>query len=75
MGLSKRTVERRIKALEKKKFLRRLPSEVTDEGEPTRRRYELSGFIEQLDVAASVGLTQRNFVKQRSEKTGVDHKR
>jgi len=70
MGLSKRTVERRIKALEKKKFLKRLRSEVSDDGEPLRRRYELSGLIEHLDVAASVGLTQRNFVKrQRSEKT------
>jgi hypothetical protein len=70
MGLSKRTIERRIKALEKRKFLKRLRSEVNDDGEPLRRRYELNGFIEQLDVAASVGLTQRNFLKrQHGEKT------
>jgi hypothetical protein len=71
MGLSRRTVERRIQALEKRKFLRRLPWQVNAEGEPQRRRYELSGFIERLKGAAMLGLAQRDFVKRQHAEKGL----
>ncbi len=65
MGLSRRTVERRIEALQKRQLLKRLPPQAKQEGEPERRRYELSGFIEQLEKAANIGLAQREFVKRK----------
>ena len=63
MGLSRRTVERRIKNLEKKELIRRTPSQV--EGVPQRRRYELGGLVERLGVAASDGLFLRDLEKRR----------
>src|ERR1700722_12793472 len=47
MGVSKRTIERRLEALEKKGFIKRLAAT-----EELQRRYELSGLVEKLERAA-----------------------
>jgi len=73
-GLSKRTVERRIKALEKKEFLKRLSAEA-NEGGPPRRKYQLDGFIEKLQTVAAIGLNQREFVKKRRKAEGQKHEK
>ena len=70
MGLSKRTIERRIKALERKEFLKRLPLQTNEVGGAPRRRYELEGFIKKLEAAAAVGLSQREFAKKRRRAEG-----
>ena len=61
MGLSKRTIERRLESLQKRGFLKRLPAE---DGE--RRRYDLSGMVEKLESAAAVGLAHREYSKRRA---------
>jgi len=63
MGLSRRTIERRIKKLEKRELIRRTPSQV--DGVPQRRRYELAGLVERLGVAATDGLFLREIEKRR----------
>lgn len=60
MGVSRRTVERRIFRLQKDGWLKRLPA--VGEGEEQKiRRYDLSGLVERLQAAAVVGLSQRNY--------------
>jgi hypothetical protein len=57
MGISKRTVERRIGKLVKAGLLERLP--VTKEGH--LRRYKLDGLVNRLQNAAAIGLFQREY--------------
>ena len=60
MGVSRRTVERRLGGLEKKGFIKKLlPSDGT-----MRRRYDLSGMVKKLEPAAEIGLVRRNFAKR-----------
>jgi DNA-binding transcriptional ArsR family regulator len=57
MGVSKRTVERRIEKLVKAGLLERLP--LTKEGK--LRQYKLDGLVNRLQGAAAVGLAQREY--------------
>lgn len=57
MGVSKRTIERRIGKLVKAGFLERLP--LTKEG--NLRRYKLEGLVNRLQDAAAIGLFQREY--------------
>ena len=57
MGVSKRTVERRIEKLVKAGLLERLP--LTKEG--NLRRYKLDGLVKRLQGAAAIGLLQREY--------------
>jgi DNA-binding transcriptional ArsR family regulator len=57
MGVSKRTVERRIEKLVKAGLLERLP--LTKEG--NIRRYKLDGLVSRLKDAAAIGLLQREY--------------
>jgi DNA-binding MarR family transcriptional regulator len=61
MGVSRRTVERRLEGLEKRGFIKRLPAE-----RGAKRRYDLSGMVQKLESAALVGIAQREFAKQRA---------
>jgi hypothetical protein len=70
MGVSKRTVERRIRALERRQFLRRLPAEENGEGGPRVRRFVLDGLMERLETLAEVGVNRREFAKQRRKIEG-----
>lgn len=65
MGVSRRTIERRMQALERRGFIKRLPARVLEEGRPKARRIEMSGLVEKLEEAALRGLAQRQFVKRR----------
>ena len=68
MGVSRRTVERRLLRLEAKGWLKRLPS-VGREGQPKIRKYDLSGMVRRLQDAAMVGLSQRGYrAAHRSER-------
>lgn len=61
MGVSKRTVERRLEKLEKAGFVQRLPAPpVSKTGIPKVKRYRLTGLVERLQTAAAVNLTQRD---------------
>lgn len=64
MGVSRRTIERRLGDLEKREFLKRLPA---DEG--ILRKYDLSGFVKKLESAAAAGLAQRAYRKARAAKS------
>lgn len=64
MGVSRRTVERRLRALETRGFLKRLPARYVVEGKPKVRSFEMSGLVEKLETAASRGLAQRQFAKR-----------
>ena len=57
MGISKRTVERRIEKLVKAGLLERLP--LTKERK--LRQYKLEGLVKRLQDAAAVGLVQREY--------------
>ena len=57
MGVSKRTVERRIGKLVKAGLLERVP--LTKEN--SLRRYKLDGLVSRLQGAAAVGLVQREY--------------
>jgi hypothetical protein len=59
MGVSRRTVERRIFRLQKDGWLRRLPAPENGEGLKIRK-YDLTGLVERLQRAAVAGLSQRS---------------
>jgi len=60
MGVSRRTVERRISRLQKAGWLTRLPAYATG-GEFRSRKYDLSGLVARLQDAAAISLIQRNY--------------
>jgi hypothetical protein len=60
MGVSKRTVERRLHRLAKNGFIQRLPP-VNAGGGIKVRPYRLSGLVEKLQVATDIGLAQRSY--------------
>jgi hypothetical protein len=68
INISKRTIERRLQDLEKKGFIKRLPPRAPQEGKPKVRSFEMKGFVEKLEIAAHMGLTQRQYAKERKVK-------
>jgi hypothetical protein len=68
MGVSRRTVERRLEILERKGFLKRLKPSVPAKGKPKVRKFELTGLVEKLEMVAGRGLSQREFVKGPKQK-------
>jgi DNA-binding MarR family transcriptional regulator len=60
MGVSRRTVERRILRLQKEGWLERLPAEGNKENRKIRK-YDLTGLVERLKEAAIIGMSQRNY--------------
>jgi hypothetical protein len=58
MGVGKRTIERRLRKLEGKRLIERLPPLITPEG-AIQRRFRLEGLVNQLLVAAATGLDMR----------------
>src|SRR5262249_17833684 len=61
MGISKRTVQRRIEKLVKQGLLERVPLTTND----NMRRYKLDGLVQRLSEAASVGLDQRAYFRMK----------
>ncbi len=59
MGISTRTVERRLESLEQREFLVRHAAEKTPEG-LARRRIELTGLVRRLEGFARAGLAMRH---------------
>jgi len=57
-GVSVRTIERRLEALEQRGFLKRLPAEKS-RNNLRQRRIDLSGLVRQLQEYAAVNLAQR----------------
>jgi hypothetical protein len=60
MGVSRRTIERRLFRLQKGGWVKRLPSEGRD-GQPNVRRYDLSGLVQRLQHAAVIAVNQREY--------------
>jgi hypothetical protein len=60
MGVSRRTVERRLFRLQKAGWVKRLPAEGTN-GQPKVRKYDLSGMVQRLQEAAIIGVNQREY--------------
>jgi len=67
MGVTRRTIERRLEALERKGFIKRLKPSAPAEGKPKVRRFQLTGLVEKLGIAAQQGLSQREFVKRQKQ--------
>jgi DNA-binding transcriptional ArsR family regulator len=63
MGISKRTVERRIEKLVKAGLLERIPLE----GKDNLRRYRLDGLVKRLGDAAQLGLNQRDYFRVKED--------
>ncbi len=61
MGVSRRTIERRLFKLQKMGWLRRLPADTDDDGQRMARRYDLSGMVRRLQDAAIIGVNQREY--------------
>jgi DnaD-like protein len=60
MGVSRRTVERRLFRLQKAGWVKRLPA-VGMSGQPKVRKYDLSGMGERLQQAAIIGVNQGEY--------------
>lgn len=60
MGVSRRTIERRLFHLQKAGWVRRLPAEGSA-GHPKVRRYDMSGLVQRLQQAAIIGVNQREY--------------
>ena len=67
MGVTRRTIERRLEVLERKGFIKRLKPSAPAEGKPKVRKFELTGLVEKLETAAQQGLSQREFVKRQKQ--------
>ena len=63
MGISKRTVERRIEKLVKAGLLERMPLQ----GDDSLRRYRLDGLVRRLSDAAELGLNQRDYFRVKED--------
>ena len=60
MGVSRRTVERRLFRLQKTGWVKRLPADGMS-GQPKVRKYDLSGMVERLQEAAIIAVNQREY--------------
>lgn len=67
MGVTRRTIERRLEVLERKGLIKRLKPSAPAEGKPKVRKFELTGLVGKLENAALQGLSQREFVKRRKQ--------
>ena len=67
MGVTRRTVERRLEVLERKGLIKRLKPSAPAEGKPKVRKFELTGLVAKLEIAALQGLSQREFVKRQKQ--------
>lgn len=67
IGVTRRTIERRLEVLERKGFIKRLKPSAPAEGKPKVRKFELTGLVEKLEAAAQEGLSQREFVKRQKQ--------
>ena len=67
MGVSRRTIERRLEGLERSGLIKRLKPWAPAEGKPKVRKFELTGLVKKLESAALLGLSQREFVKRRKQ--------
>ncbi len=67
MGVSRRTIERRLEVLERKGLIKRLKPSAPTEGKPKVRKIELTGLVKKLESAALQGLSQREFVKRQKQ--------
>jgi hypothetical protein len=63
LGISKRTVQRRIEKLVKAGLLERMPLE----GDNNLRRYRLDGLVRRLSDAAELGLNQRDYFRVKED--------
>ena len=63
MGVSRRTIERRLFRLQRAGWLERLPADGKD-GQPKIRKYDLSGMVRRLQEAAIIGVNQREYRKR-----------
>jgi DNA-binding transcriptional ArsR family regulator len=63
MGLSRRTVERRLESLERRGFVKRLPAEELKEGGAPVRMFEMDGFVKKLEGAAETVIALRDYFK------------
>jgi hypothetical protein len=72
MGLSRRTIERHIQNLDKRGFIQRLAAKAPQEGKPKVRRFDMSGLVERLEIAASKNLVQRQQSKELRQETSHD---
>lgn len=71
MGVSRRTIERRLFALQKAGWLKRLPADRSD-GQPKVRKYDLSGMVQRLQEAAIISVNQREYRRRvRSKRDSV----
>jgi DnaD N-terminal domain len=60
MGVSRRTVERRLFRLQKAGWVKRLSADAMG-GQPKVRKYDLSGMVERLQEAAIIAVNQREY--------------
>jgi hypothetical protein len=67
MGVSRRTIERRLFRLQKAGWVQRLPADGKD-GQPKIRKYDLSGMVQRLQEAAIIGVNQREYHKRTASK-------
>lgn len=71
MGVSRRTIERRLFRLQKVGWLKRLPADGSD-GQPKTRKFDLSGMVHRLQQAAIIGVAQREYRRRVKSKTEFD---
>lgn len=70
-GLSRRTVQRRLKQLEEKGFLRRYPGEITEPDQRAMTYYDMQGIVEKLEPLGKRAREEREaFSKLRNDQTG-----
>ncbi len=75
MGVSRRTIERRLETLERNGLIRRLKPSAPAESTFKVRKFELTGLVQKLEAAALQGLSQRDFVKlQKPVRSTKDHR-
>lgn len=70
-GLSRRTVQRRLKQLEEKGFLRRFPGEIQDLDQRALTYYDMQGVVEKLKPLGKLAREDRELsLKLRNDQTG-----
>jgi hypothetical protein len=71
IGVSTRTVERRLESLQERNFLIRHGSEKSKDG-LAQRRIELTGLVLRLQAFARAGLEMRNDINSRGARRSAD---
>jgi hypothetical protein len=73
MGVSRRTIERRLFRLQKAGWVHRLPADGKN-GQLKIRKYDLSGMVQRLQEAAVIGVNQREYRKRTASKRNSQSK-